>query len=219
MKAIKNQRIRGFTLIELLVVIAIIVILSGLTTGGVGVVRRQVAKAVTKARFSEYIAALDLLKIDNGYYPAFGEQPDSDGDLTFPPQGTSDADWTDFWRTLYAMKSPDESGGDSEKLDSKDAKALGNPKRKQHLKPSDENHFKESGGDLDWSTIKGLYKERKKDKANVYLVIDLDDDGKFKNPDPKSQNKYEYVNKSVGFYSLEVKNGSEGKLLFKTWED
>ena len=38
MKAIKNQRIRGFTLIELLVVIAIIVVLSGLTTGGVGVV-------------------------------------------------------------------------------------------------------------------------------------------------------------------------------------
>ena len=72
---------------------------------------------------------------------------------------------------------------------------------------------------MDWSTIKGLYKESKKDREHVYVVIDMDDDGKFENPDPKTQGKYPYVNKSVGFFSLEVKNGSEGKLLFKTWED
>ncbi len=219
MKSRKDIRTRGFTLIELLVVIAIIVVLAGLTSGGVGIVKRQVAKAVAKARFSEYIGAIAMLENDNGYYPTFGEQPSSSGDLIFPPQGSSNADWTDFWKTLYATKSPEESGSNPEKLDSQEARELGNKRRRQYLKPSDENHFKSRGGELDWSTIKGLYKESKKDREHVYVVIDMDDDGKFENPDPKTQGKYPYVNKSVGFFSLEVKNGSEGKLLFKTWED
>ena len=80
MNSKKNSRVNGFTLIELLVVIAIIVVLAGITSGGVGLVKRQVAKAVTKARFSEYISAIELLKDDNGYYPTFGEQPSQDGE-------------------------------------------------------------------------------------------------------------------------------------------
>ena len=219
MNSKKNCRVNGFTLIELLVVIAIIVVLAGITSGGVGLVKRQVAKAVTKARFSEYISAIELLKDDNGYYPTFGEQPSQDGDLIFPPSGGSDGDWTDFWKTIYALKSPEESGPELEKLDSKEARALGNPRRKQKLKPSDDNHFKQSGGELDWSTIKGLHKESKKDRERVYLVIDMDDDGKFENPDPKTQREYQYINKSLGFFSVEVKNGNEGKILFKTWDN
>lgn len=219
MNATKYNRMRGFTLIELLVVISIIVILVSLTTGGVHMVRKKVDKSVAKARFSEYIAAIDLLKNDNGYYPTFGEQPSSDGDLIFPQSGDANADWTDFWKTIYALKSPEESGGDPEKLGSKEARELGNPRRKQHLKPSDENHYKHTGGELDWSTIKGMLKESRRDRERIYVVIDMDDDGKFENPDPRTKGKYHYVNKSIGFFSREVKGGGEGKILFKTWDD
>ncbi len=38
MNSKKNSRVNGFTLIELLVVIAIIVVLAGITSGGVGLV-------------------------------------------------------------------------------------------------------------------------------------------------------------------------------------
>ena len=110
MNSKKNCRVNGFTLIELLVVIAIIVVLAELPLVEVGLVKRQVAKAVTKARFSEYISAIELLKDDNGYYPTFGEQSSQDRDLIFPPSGSSDGDWTDFWKTICTLKSPEESG-------------------------------------------------------------------------------------------------------------
>lgn len=210
----RQNKTQAFTLIELLVVIAIIVVLAGITSGGVGLVKRQVAKAVTKARFAEYISAIELLKNDNGFYPNFGEETSSDGDLTFPQS----RGWTDFWKTLYAMKSPEESP-DLERLGSDEARALGNPRRKQHLKPSDENHFRLSGGELDWNTIKGVYKESKKDREQIFLIIDMDGDGKFENPDPKNNDEYPFVNKSIGFYSKDIKKGSEGEILFKTWQD
>jgi len=219
MKSNTLKRARGFTLIELLVVISIIVILASLTTVTVTSVRARVKQAVAKARFAEYVAAIKLCESDNGYAPDFGIEPNgTSGDLIFPDVSGADSDWTDFWKTLYALKSPDESGaGAFESLERDQARELGNPKRRKYLMPSDDNHHLDQAGDLDWTTIKGMYDSKKKAREQVFLVIDLDGDGRFENPDPRSRNKHEYINKTVGFYSREVKGGSLGKVLFSTW--
>jgi prepilin-type N-terminal cleavage/methylation domain-containing protein len=211
MKSNTLNREKGFTLIELLVVISIIVILASLTTVTVTSVRVRVKQTVAKARFSEYVAAIKLCKSDNGYFPDFGIQSSEDEDeLIFPDVSGADSDWTDFWKTLYALKSQDES------LERDEAKELGNPKRRKYLSPSDDNHHLDQGV-LDWTTIKGMYDAKKKGREQVFLIIDLSGVGKFKNPDPRTQKKHEYINQSVGFYSQEVKGGNLGKVLFSTW--
>ena len=222
MKSTNHKRPRGFTLVELLLVISIITILASMTMVGIGVVMNNVKKAVAETRFQEIVSAIELCKNDNGYYPAFAIEPSASGDLIFPKAGGQDDDWTDFWKTMYALKSPEESGSnDYEKLDSAEARELGNPRRKQYLKPSDDNHHRDRAGKMDWSTIKGMYKnKKKKDRERLFVVIDLDGDGKFENPDPRTREKYEHINQSVGFYSQEIKgDDGEGKILFKTWPD
>jgi general secretion pathway protein G len=220
MKANAHNRERGFTLIELLVVISIIVILASLTTVTVTSVRIKVKQAVAKARFSEYMAAIQLCESENGYFPDFGIEPNgSSGDLIFPDASGADSDWTDFWKTLYAKKSPDESGPSaSESLERDQAREFGNPKRRKYLTPSGDNHHLGQSGNLDWTTIKGMYDVKKKSREQVFLVIDIDGDGRFENPDPRTRKKHEYINKSVGFYSQEVKGGTLGKVLFSTWD-
>ena len=220
MKANTHNRARGFTLIELLVVISIIVILASLTTVTVTSVRIKVKKTVAKARFSEYVAAIKLCETDNGYFPDFGIKPTgSSEDLIFPEESGSSPDWTDFWKTLYGLKSPDESGaGIFESLDRDQAREFGNPKRRKYLVPSDDNHHLDQAGELDWTTIKGMYDAKKKRREQVFLVIDLDGDGRFEYPFPRTRMNYEYINKSVGFYSQEVKDGGLGKILFATWD-
>jgi prepilin-type N-terminal cleavage/methylation domain-containing protein len=220
MKANIHNRMRGFTLIELLVVMSIIVILASLTTVAVSSIRIRVKQAVAKARFSEYMAAIQLCESDNGYFPDFGIQPNGpNGELIFPDVSGADSDWTDFWKTLYALKSPDESGpGTSESLERDEARELGNPKRRKYLSPSGNNHHLDQAGDLDWTTVKGMYDAKKKGREQVFLIIDLDGDGRFENPDPRTRKKHEFINKSVGFYSQEVKGGSLGKILFSTWD-
>ena len=173
MKPRNYRRTRGFTLIELLAVISIIVILAGLTTAAVGFVRKNVRKAVAKARFSTYMAAITVCKNDNGYYPEFGIPRKGDEDLLFPQPGDQ-GDWEDFWKTLYGLEAPDEwIGGRKTQLDLQEARDFGNLKRREYVTPQEENHYKAPDGDLDWSSIRGVYKEKNKDREQVFLLLTL----------------------------------------------
>lgn len=69
----KNQahtpRRAGFTLMEMLVVISIIVILAGLTLGGLGFVRDKQAREQAKVQINLLQMALEDFHSDHGYYP------------------------------------------------------------------------------------------------------------------------------------------------------
>lgn len=60
---------KGFTLMELLVVIAIIVILAGLTMGGLGYMQRNQATQKAKAQIAMLSTGLEEYKLDFGKYP------------------------------------------------------------------------------------------------------------------------------------------------------
>lgn len=79
MNAPNTRPPRGFTLIELLVVIAIIVVLAGLTIGGMGYVQQKQAREQAKVQIGMLQMALEEYKADTGQYP--GEDPDAQGQV------------------------------------------------------------------------------------------------------------------------------------------
>jgi prepilin-type N-terminal cleavage/methylation domain-containing protein len=62
---------RAFTLLELLVVIALVGILVAMVFPGVRSARIAAKKALTKAQFNQWVAAIEAFRSEYGYYPAF----------------------------------------------------------------------------------------------------------------------------------------------------
>ncbi len=209
-------RQRGFTLIELLTVITIIGILATIVTVGVQSAKKNASKAVTVTRFTTYIKAIKQYESDYAYFPQFKEEVPAGQDLVF---GGPDTDWTDFWKTLYALDEPANwPSGEKKRLDPPEAKELGNSKRREYLEPSDENHYLDSSGDMDWTSIKGM--DKKEGKEDIYLLIDLTGEAMVKNPYPKTNKTRPYLNTKVAFFALKSGKSpgdSDAKPLFQTW--
>lgn len=79
----------GFTLVELLTVVAIIMILAGLTVGGLSYFNRKMAEDKTRIQLKLLATGLEAYYLDNGEYPASNNQSfalyealfyDTDGD-------------------------------------------------------------------------------------------------------------------------------------------
>jgi len=70
MKTVPQRRMAsGFTLVELLTVIAIIMILAGLTVGGLSFYNRKVAEDKTRLQLKLLASGLEAYFADNGEYP------------------------------------------------------------------------------------------------------------------------------------------------------
>ena len=88
----------AFTLIELLAVVAVIAILTGILVPTLGAARTSALKAKTRVQFSQWAAAFEQFRQENGSYPSTG----TDGKLA------TAADALKFVRTLSG-RNPDGS--------------------------------------------------------------------------------------------------------------
>ena len=210
-QSITRKHSKGFTLIELLTVITIIGILAGLSMVGINAAKNKTLEAVTAARYSTYVKAIKEFYSDYGYYPEFGQGTGStDQDLILELDQPEVV--TDFWKTLYGYKTPDQwDSGRKTRLDADEAKRLGNRKRRHYLEPNSENHYLTDSGDMNWETIQSASKTQ--NRQQVVVMIDLTNDGKLPNPDPKTNQKRQFINSSIAFYAL----SRSGKIAFKTW--
>lgn len=90
---------RGFTLVEMLVVVAIIVILAGLTMGGLSFMTRNQATQKCKAQIGMLSSALEEYKMDFGRYPVANDTG-----------ATADTGANVLYKALYWDSDNDSSG-------------------------------------------------------------------------------------------------------------
>lgn len=137
MKIDRVKRARGFTLIELLVVLAILAMLAGLVGPRV---MKQLSGSKTKTarlQLEDLSAAMDLYRLDVGYYPSTEEgleslvrKPDDNKKWNGPylkkTQVPKDPWGYDFQYTypgehgdfdLYSLGADNTEGGDGENID------------------------------------------------------------------------------------------------------
>lgn len=178
---------------------------------GINAARDSTITAMAVARYSTYVKAIKEYYSDYGYYPEFGQSTGGAGqDLVL--ELVDPAVVEDFWKTLYAYKTPDQwTSGRKTRLDADEAKRLGNRKRRHYIEPNADNHYLAASGDMDWGTIQSASKTP--NKQTVFVMIDLDNDGKLPNPDPKTNQRRQFINSSIAFYGL----SRSGKIAFKTW--
>jgi prepilin-type N-terminal cleavage/methylation domain-containing protein len=69
----KSTSSRGFTIIELLIVIVIIAILTAITVVAYNGIQGRAVAAKASATVDTYVKALEMYYIDNGHFPATGE--------------------------------------------------------------------------------------------------------------------------------------------------
>lgn len=74
---------RAFTLIEILVVIGIIGLLAAIFVPVAGAAKTALTRTKTKARFNEWVTAVEQYKTTYGFYPTLGQTTESGSDAHF----------------------------------------------------------------------------------------------------------------------------------------
>ncbi len=64
-----SSKEKGFTILEILVVVALISLLASIMTSTIRMVRRKAVKGEAKNRIARLETALELYKLEQGYYP------------------------------------------------------------------------------------------------------------------------------------------------------
>ena len=103
------MRRQNFTLVELLAVMVIIVVLAGITVGGVMFATGKADKTNTISKMTAFEAALEAYKDDYGVYPIFPTTKNTSGKRNYAGDrlNLSDAAWDKFMnRTENKKKRP-----------------------------------------------------------------------------------------------------------------
>ena len=187
----------GFTLIELLMVIAIIGILAGILIPAVGSVRRNATIATSKARISQYMAAIQNFKGEYSYYP-FSDKLDSDGKLDLSVALNSKT----FIATLSARDVSDPSTLVSEG---------GNRRRIQFYTFAED--------EIDDGTVYPSKKDTVIDgfgNNKIFIVFDHDNDGEVTVPDPDGgpATTKEILSKMTAYVEEDRDEGFPGYYLY-----
>ena len=95
---------RAFTLLELLSVIAVIGILAALLFPGLSAARNSANRAKTRVQFTQWAAAIESFRSENGYYPAFHSSH-----LVNPPGQNADASTLHLFHDILAARRRDGS--------------------------------------------------------------------------------------------------------------
>jgi prepilin-type N-terminal cleavage/methylation domain-containing protein len=93
----RRRRAAGFTLVELLTVVTIIVILAGLTIGGLSFFARRQNEAKTKVQLKLLADAIENFKYDYGVYPPL---PSAEGTEQFT-EASGEGETTELWMALF----------------------------------------------------------------------------------------------------------------------
>ena len=90
---------RGFTLIEILVVIGIIGLLAGIMIPVAGGAMDAMTRTKTKARFNEWVTAVEQYKMAYGFYPTLGQNAPAGSDAHYNLGNGSNSEA--FVKSLY----------------------------------------------------------------------------------------------------------------------